>query len=78
MELIRRKTAPVDPKRFHDDYTEALRALVETKRKTRKPVAVAEDEPPRGASNVIDLVEALKRSVRAAESRAEAPRRKAG
>jgi non-homologous end joining protein Ku len=37
--------------RFAD---EALRALVETKRKTRKPVAVAEEEPPRGASNVID------------------------
>jgi DNA end-binding protein Ku len=79
-ELIRRKTAPFDPKKFHDDYTEALRALIETKRKTRKAIAVEEEEPPRGGAQVIDLVEALKRSVRGGGAAAEsgAKRRKAG
>jgi DNA end-binding protein Ku len=61
-ELIARKTAPFDPERFHDHYTEALRELIEAKIKHRKPVAI-DDEAPTGGAKVIDLVEALKRSV---------------
>lgn len=60
--LIERKSAPFQPGRFHDQYTEALRALIEAKAKRRKPVAVTEEHSHRGGK-VIDLVEALKRSV---------------
>ena len=74
-ELIERKSAPFDPQRFHDQYTEALRELIEAKRKHRKPVMIGEEERPSGG-NVIDLVEALKRSVRSAKR--EPARRKAG
>lgn len=76
-ELIERKTARFDPERFHDHYTEALRELIDAKVKHRKPVAVDEEEPTSGAK-VIDLVEALKRSVaqREAASRGDGSARR--
>jgi DNA end-binding protein Ku len=61
-ELIARKTAPFDPERFHDHYTEALRELIDAKMKHRKPVSI-DEEAPTGGAKVIDLIEALKRSV---------------
>lgn len=61
-ELIERKSAPFDPGRFEDQYTNTLRALIDAKAKRRAPVEVDEEEPSGGAT-VIDLVEALKRSV---------------
>jgi DNA end-binding protein Ku len=73
-ELIARKTAPFDPERFHDHYTEALRDLIDAKAKHRKPVSVDESEPSGGA-RIIDLVDALKRSV---AQRDTGTRRKAG
>jgi DNA end-binding protein Ku len=60
-QLIERKTAPFDPKRFKDDYEAALRELVEAKvarRAVREPGPAA----PKGA--VVDLMEALKRSLK--------------
>ncbi|MBI1179827.1 MAG: Ku protein [Alphaproteobacteria bacterium] len=62
-ELIDRKTAPFDPRQFEDKYSEALRALVDAKVKHRKPVEVDEDTGDSGGK-VIDLVDALKRSVK--------------
>ena len=81
-ELIARKTAPFDPQRFHDHYTEALRELIDAKAKHRKPVSI-DDEAPTGGAKVIDLVAALRRSVGAAkggrdEPRSSVGRRKAG
>lgn len=86
-ELINRKTAPFDPSAFHDRYAQALRRLIDARAKHQKLVEV-EDEEPEGAGKVIDLVEALKRSVRPAggapskqKGRIAAPtskRRKAG
>ena len=81
-ELIARKTAPFDPARFHDHYTEALRELIDAKAKHRKPVSI-EDEAPTGGARIIDLVEALRRSVRTGktgvdEPRSSVKRRKAG
>ena len=61
-ELIDRKTAPFDPKAFKDSYAEALRALVERKREGRAIVTTGEEER-RGPGKVVDLIEALKRSV---------------
>jgi DNA end-binding protein Ku len=72
-ELIARKTAPFDPSVFHDKYTEALRALIEAKAKKRKPLEVTEEgAPPQRGGKVIDLVEALKRSVKSEEGRGKA------
>lgn len=65
-ELIERKSAPFDPRQFKDNYTAAVRDLIEAKLKHKKPVQVEEEEPAGGAQ-VIDLVEALKRSVRTAD-----------
>ncbi|WP_407950292.1 Ku protein [Parvibaculum sp.] len=62
-ELIERKSAPFDPKEFKDRYTEEVRNLIDAKAKRRKPVEVEEADASGGAQ-VIDLVEALKRSVR--------------
>lgn len=73
-QLIVRKTAPFQPDRFHDHYTEALRELIDAKIKHRKPVVV-DEEVPTGGDKVIDLVEALKRSVGTRDGSA---RRKAG
>ncbi|HEY1856847.1 Ku protein [Acidocella sp.] len=71
-DLIKRKTKAFDANLFHDHYTEALRALIEAKAKNK----VVVDEAPADAGgergNVIDLVEALRQSVRASQP-GEAP-----
>ena len=59
-ELIKRKTKPFDPKAFKDPYEAALRELIDAKIEDRPPEAI--EEPQLGAK-VIDLMEALKRSV---------------
>jgi DNA end-binding protein Ku len=69
IELIERKTRPFDPKAFKDAYAEALRNLVERKREGQAIVVTGEEER-RGPGKVINLIEALKRSVGEA---AEAP-----
>ena len=61
-ELIERKTAKFDPAAFEDRYATALRDLVEKKAKGRKVVAM-EDEDVAPSAQVIDLMEALKKSV---------------
>ncbi len=61
-ELIRRKTGPFEPEAFRDRYAEALEELIEAKRKGRAVEEIGEDEAPE-TRNVIDLMEALKRSV---------------
>lgn len=66
-ELIDRKTSAFDPDAFHDRYAEALAALVEAKKKHQRFVEVEDEELPGSGAKVIDLVEALKRSVRQAE-----------
>lgn len=59
-ELIQRKTAKFDPSKFKDDYEAALKKLVEAKVK-HEPLPVDEEAPKR--SNVINLMDALRRSV---------------
>jgi DNA end-binding protein Ku len=62
-ELIERKSGPFHSEVFKDHYREALRALVEEKRKHGRIVAEEEkeDAPPKG--KVIDLMAALRASV---------------
>jgi DNA end-binding protein Ku len=61
-ELIRRKSKPFDPKAYKDRYAEALEELVERKREGHAVVTIGEEErrPP---GKVINLIEALKKSV---------------
>jgi DNA end-binding protein Ku len=71
-DLIKRKSKKFEPEKFHDHYTTALRALIEAKSKNQVAVdeGGGEEEP---AGNVIDLVEALRRSVRANAAPPEDP-----
>lgn len=61
--LIEKKTGKFDASEFHDRYVDALKALIERKKKGRT-IEVEEDRgaPSRGG-NVIDLMAALKKSV---------------
>jgi DNA end-binding protein Ku len=60
--LIERKTATFDASKFHDRYMEAVRELIEQKRKG-KTISTEEDAAPAKGTNVIDLMAALKRSI---------------
>lgn len=59
-ELIKRKVSKFDPKAFKDKYEEALRELIDAKMENRPPEAI--EEPQIGAK-IINLMDALKRSV---------------
>ncbi|MFO0993177.1 MAG: Ku protein [Hyphomicrobiales bacterium] len=80
-ELIERKSGKFDPAAFKDHYGDALRALVEEKRKKGKIIGSDEDEEAAKSEdrgNVVDLMEALRRSVKgkAATAPAKKPARK--
>ena len=60
-ELIDKKSADFNPERFKDTYTVALKELIDAKLEKRPPKEI-EEAPP--ASNVINLMDALKRSVK--------------
>lgn len=62
-ELIERKAKPFHAAAFKDSYAEALHALVERKRKGRKIVHTGDDAKERRTGEVVDLMEALKKSV---------------
>jgi DNA end-binding protein Ku len=62
VELIGRKTAAFDASKFQDHYATALKALIQDKLKGRRIVAHAE-EPRTSGGNVVDLMEALRRSL---------------
>lgn len=68
-ELIKRKTKPFDPKVFKDPYEVALRELIQAKLEDRAPEAI--DEPEVGAK-VINLMDALKKSMSANDAKAKA------
>lgn len=59
-ELIEKKSGKFDPSDFKDKYQVALRELIDAKLEKRAPQQI--DEPQTGAK-VIDLMEALRRSV---------------
>ena len=64
-ELIERKSAPFKPELFRDKYVDALNELIEAKLADRPPESI---EEPVQTAQVIDLMEALKRSIRGGES----------
>jgi DNA end-binding protein Ku len=63
--LIAKKSAKFDPQEFHDRYVDALKDLIERKKKSKgKIVDTNDDESPRpSGSNVVDLMAALKKSL---------------
>lgn len=72
-ELIERKSAAFDPEAFKSQYINALRELIEEKRKTGE-IASGSDEELETRSNVVDLMDALKKSV--AQNKKSASRKK--
>ncbi len=78
-QLIDRKTAPFDAKAFKDHYDIALRALIEAKRKNKKTPrsAAGEDAARPKGENVVDLMEALRQSLKASGGNEAAAKPKA-
>jgi DNA end-binding protein Ku len=64
-ELIKRKTAKFVPEKFTDQYEAALREMVEAKLKN---LPAPQDEPVRKSAKVINLMDALRKSVQSDKS----------
>jgi DNA end-binding protein Ku len=60
-ELIKRKTAKFAPDKFKDEYEAALREMVQAK---VKHLPIPQDEPASKSAKVINLMDALRKSVR--------------
>lgn len=76
--IIDQLEGPFDPEEFTDRYEDALKDLIEEKRKGHKIRRVA---APEKESNVVDLMQALKKSLAAGSrtpARKAAPKRRAG
>ena len=67
--IIEQQEGPFDPSQFVDRYEEALKALIEDKKKGHKPAKVAEPED----TNVVDLMSALRASLSAKDKGAAKP-----
>ena len=70
--LIAKKSGPFHPQDFHDRYVDALRDLVERKRKSKGGKIIedaGDDAPKKGGSNVVDLMAALKKSMGSADAK---------
>lgn len=63
-QLVDTPSQAFDPKQYHDTYEENLRALIAAKQKGKTVV----EEPQPHRAPVIDMMEALRRSVRASEA----------
>lgn len=60
--LIEKKSGPFKPEDFEDKYEQALRELIEEKAEGEEIVTAGDGKKPKGGQ-VIDLMEALKKSV---------------
>jgi DNA end-binding protein Ku len=58
--ILETKKGKFNPDKFEDRYEDALKALIKAKREGKEPPTVAEPKP----SNVINLMDALRRSAR--------------
>ena len=64
--LIEKKSGAFDPQGFHDRYVDALKDLIERKRQQKSNRKIIDDKGEgggRSASNVVDLMAALKKSM---------------
>ena len=69
--ILETKRGKFDPNKFEDRYESALNKLIEAKRAGKAPPTIAEPKP----SNVINLMDALRRSVRGEQAPARAARK---
>jgi DNA end-binding protein Ku len=67
--ILRSKKAHFDPDKFEDRYEDALTALIKAKQAGKPIPKLAEAKP----SNVVNLMDALKRSVKAEQGAGKAP-----
>ena len=67
--IIEQQEGPFDPSQFVDRYEEALKALIEDKKKGHKPAKVPEPDD----TNVVDLMAALRASLSAKDKDAARP-----
>ncbi|MBI0476205.1 Ku protein [Sphingomonas sp. MA1305] len=76
--LIDKKSGAFDPQEFHDRYVDALKDLIERKRKAkgRKIIEDKDEDGGRSGNNVVDLMAALKKSMEGGKAEAE-PAKKA-
>jgi DNA end-binding protein Ku len=65
--LIADNTSKFNPEQFHNTYAVRLNDLVQQKAKGKKLVVKAEEDRPKG-SNVVDLMDALRKSVKGDKS----------
>ena len=73
-ELIKRKVAKFDPGKFHDHYQAALRELIDARVEKREPREVEEKRP---AAKVVNLMDALRQSLKQPDAANEdAPKKK--
>lgn len=63
--LIEKKSAAFEPEEFHNRYVDALKDLIERKRKQKsnRKIIDKDEDGGRSASNVVDLMAALKKSM---------------
>ena len=71
--IIDKKLSPFDPSDFEDRYEDALLALIQAKQKGRKPPVVRTPDRP---ANVVNLFDALKKSLAGEEEAGPAASRK--
>lgn len=68
--LIDRKSAPFDAGAYHDKYAEAMQDLLDAKIKNKKtPRVRTDDDDSGGGDNVVDLMSALKQSLKDADGK---------
>jgi DNA end-binding protein Ku len=72
MQILDSKKGYFDPSKFEDRYENALMDLIEAKRAGKRPPVLSEERP----SNVINLMDALRRSARGGGARRATVRRK--
>jgi len=70
--ILATKMGEFDPSQFKDHYEEAVAELI---RKKQANIPVATEKPAPAAPNVINLMDALRQSVRAAENAPPAPKK---
>ncbi|QUD89268.1 non-homologous end joining protein Ku [Phenylobacterium montanum] len=69
--IIDQRSGPFDPSQFVDRYEEALKELIARKSKGRRPVSAPEPED----TNVVDLMQALRRSLKSTATTGDARHR---
>ena len=77
--LIEKKAGPFDAANYHDRYIDAVKALIDEKLKNKGAKVTPDvEDAPRGGSNVIDLMAALKQSLEKGGAAASAPSKTSG